>query len=213
MVWGMASPSRLGDFFPDGTFVGWSEELTDYFETKMPTKRKAAFGNDVHSYIYYVAQKFICEPGTINDPDMPPFSAIEPHEAPRRLLTVKKYSSLGSMITLCGELWAADQQMKSIIETLEPGKHFFPLSRSSCRRAQPIRSHILSCPFVSISTAFCPSRARQAPGGRRVFQNTYSSRNQKSKWPNLPCLEKRSAGHICGASAAWPTILFAFLTA
>ena len=35
MVWGLSMPSSFGDFFPQGNYVGWDEELTRYFNEEM----------------------------------------------------------------------------------------------------------------------------------------------------------------------------------
>ena len=128
MVWGMALPRGFGDFFPGGNFVGWREELTQYFREKMPAEQKALFADDVSSYRYYVAENFTYEPGIKLNADLPPFGPIAAHEAPKCFETEKRYSSLGSLIELNDRIVAVDGPMKDIIERHEPGKHhFFPI--------------------------------------------------------------------------------------
>lgn len=130
MVWGMPLPGNFGDFFPDGDYVGWDEELDGYFNNKMPAEQKRFFDHPPPSYNYYVAQKLISEPGVKHPgmPDQPPFGPIAPHEAPKRFETVKKYASLGSLIKLTARILAVDAPLKDIIERAEPGvHHFFPI--------------------------------------------------------------------------------------
>ncbi len=129
MVWGMALPSGLGDFFPDGSYVGWREYLNAYFLEKMASEQKARFSDgSASTYRRYVSEKFINEPGSKRSPDVPAFGPIEGHEAPKRFETEKSYSSLGSLVMLNDRILAVDASLKDIIERYEAGKHhFFPI--------------------------------------------------------------------------------------
>ena len=127
MVWGMALPSGFGDFFPGGNYVGWEEELTQYFREKMPAEQKALFADDVSSYRYYVAENFINEPGVKLNSDLPPFGPIAAHEAPKCFETEKRYSSLGSLIELSDRIVAVGYG-DMIPITLNSGASSFPLS-------------------------------------------------------------------------------------
>lgn len=128
MVWGMALPGNFGEFFPDGDFVGWDEELAKYFDNEMPAERKALFESPrLSSYIYYAAENFVNEPG-LKRPGLPPFGPIAAHEAPRRFAAEKKYAALGSFVKLTGRILAVDGRLKELIENCEPGvHHFFPI--------------------------------------------------------------------------------------
>jgi hypothetical protein len=132
MVWGMTLPSNFGEFWPDGAFAGWYESLKAYYREQMPEEQKALFddgkGNGALSYMGYAGEKFIREVGTSVRPDDLPFSPIEPQESPKSFTTVKKYTSLGSLIKLNDRILAVDDRLKAIIERLEPGMHqFFPI--------------------------------------------------------------------------------------
>jgi hypothetical protein len=127
MVWGIASPSSFGVFFPRGDYIGWREGLLAYFENEMPAERKALFDNAL-SYPYYVVNKFAKEPDKEGSSEQPPFSPVEPHEAPKRFTLRKKYSQLGSLIETRGQILAVDEPLKDIIERFEPEMHrFFPI--------------------------------------------------------------------------------------
>lgn len=126
MVWGMVSPSTFGDFFPDGDYVGWEEDLSDFFDNTMPAEQKVLF-DDVSLYIFYVSQNFKNEPG-VRRSGLPPFGPIAAHEAPKRFETEKSYSSLGSLIKLTSQILAVDEFLKDLIEGIEPNTHhFFPI--------------------------------------------------------------------------------------
>jgi hypothetical protein len=143
MVWGMPIPSKFGEFWPDGNFEGelesgvegWVDRLRLHYleQTQEEQKRLFDYGSNgvgygASKYGFYVYTKFISEAGTKRGPDMPPCTAIEPHEAPQFFATVKSYEKLGSLINLNGRILAVDDALKAIIERLEPGMHgFFPI--------------------------------------------------------------------------------------
>jgi len=123
----MALPSKFGEFWPDGNYVGWDEDLTAFFNNEMPADEKAQFDH-VSSYIYFVSQKLITEPGCKPSPDYPPVGSVAAHEAPKRFKTTKSYSSLASFITLTNRIVAVDTSLKNLFERVEPGvHHFFPI--------------------------------------------------------------------------------------
>jgi hypothetical protein len=125
MVWGMALPSSFGQFFPDGNYVGWDEELAAYFDDKMPADQKALFERPSHtSYARHVSEKFTSEPG-LKRPGFPPFGPIVAHEAPKRFEAEKQYASLGSLIQLNDRILAVEESLKDTIERFEPSAHYF----------------------------------------------------------------------------------------
>ena len=100
MVWGLSMPSSFGDFFPQGNYVGWDEELTRYFNEEMTSEQRGPFvERGPIRYIRYVAGKFINECGK-KLPELPPFGLIESHEPPQWYELRKRCTSLGSLIQL-----------------------------------------------------------------------------------------------------------------
>ena len=135
MVWGMALPSSFGQFFPNGEYVGWSDELKQYFKNEMPAEQKALFKQDGWFYPSYAMSKFVHDPNEQMS-DYPPFTPIDPHEAPKKFVLQKTYTSLGSLINTENRILAVDKLLKDIIEHFEPGAHrFFPLEISVPFRA------------------------------------------------------------------------------
>ena len=143
MVWGMNFPSSFGDFWPEGQFEvdesgqdGWSERLKSHYMEQSPEKRKGLFtyvdespAKTAHFYSGYVARKFINEIGSQPDHTRPPPTSIKDHEPPQSFYTEKTYKNLGSMIALNYGLLAVDEELKAIIERVEPNKHqFFPIA-------------------------------------------------------------------------------------
>lgn len=141
MVWGMLTPKTFGQFWPDGrvemdehTFQdGWDERLTKYYKEQAPEEQKRLFdyddgkGNAALRYGSFPGKKFRNELGTIEEPGYPPISPIEPHEPPRSY-TTRPHKKLGSFIALSAAPMAVDEDLKEIIERLEPGIHeFFPI--------------------------------------------------------------------------------------
>lgn len=126
MVWGLARPSGFGDYSPEGNFEGWEEQLLEHFN-QQPPEWRAQFRLRPTAYNLFVSKKFFFELGHKSGED-PPLSPIEPHEVPQVYRTVKRYTSLGSLLTLTAGLLAVDARLKEIIERLEPGVHqFWPL--------------------------------------------------------------------------------------
>lgn len=123
MAWALKEPWRFGDYYPKGEFVGLDEQRRRYFEN-LPPEARAVF-HSFASYAVYASEKFSTEIGTLSGGTLP-LSPIEPHEIPHTFRTEKSHSNLASLI-LSGYV-AVDEQLKEIIERLEPGVHrFFPL--------------------------------------------------------------------------------------
>src|SRR5262245_43743289 len=71
MVGGVVQPGGLGDFFPNGDYVGWEEGIKRYFDEEMSAGQRAAFGNSHINYRYEISRKFTEDRGP-----------LEPHECP-----------------------------------------------------------------------------------------------------------------------------------
>ncbi len=121
--------------------MGLDEQRRAYFES-LPQEAKAVFGGFA-GYAVFATKKFREEIGTISG-GRPPLTPIEPHEIPQAFRTKSSYSNLASLISLRGFL-AVDQQLKEIIERLEPGVHqFFPIQITMPReRAYPKPYYLL----------------------------------------------------------------------
>jgi hypothetical protein len=127
MAWAMAMASSFGEFFPDGDYPGWFERLHKYFVEKMPAEKKAGLSG-TQKYLTFITEKFHREIGNADFNGLPPITAIETHEPPEVFETDKRYASLGSLIKLTNRIVAVDEDLKKIIEKLEPDKHhFFPI--------------------------------------------------------------------------------------
>ncbi len=157
MVWGLAEPSGLGDYFPDGGFEGWNEQRRAYFK-QQPPEWQAQFKSVPDSYKYYVACKFIYEQGEKIGED-PPLTPIEPHEVPQVFRTVKRYTSLGSLLVLNSGVFAADATLKDIIERVEPGVHqFWPL-RIVMTKDQPYPASYYTMVIGRFIESFSPEQS------------------------------------------------------
>ncbi len=117
--------------FPGGDYVRVARGgCWNISKTEMPAERKALFYSAL-AYPSYVSHKFTEEPDKEGSSEKPPFSPVEPHEAPKRFVLRKKYSSLSSLINTVNFIPAVDEPLKIIIEHFEPGVHrFFPLEIS-----------------------------------------------------------------------------------
>ncbi|MEP5758989.1 MAG: DUF1629 domain-containing protein [Litoreibacter sp.] len=123
MAWGMHQPSGLGDFFPDGDYVGWNEALKSFYDDEMSDEEKASMG--MSERILY--SKFSAKHRLDQGP-------LKPVECPEEFLTVKGYKTLGDFIKLNDRLLAVSEAFKEIVEDIEPGIHqFWPLKISMPR--------------------------------------------------------------------------------
>lgn len=133
----MGMPTGFGDFWPEGDIEldpvtrewGWYERLKKFYAAQTAERRKELFdhddadGNAAHFYAYYAVGKFIAEAGTRENDYNPPSTPIEAHETPRSFTAFKTYKSLASLISINAGIWAVDDDLKGIIERLEPGVH------------------------------------------------------------------------------------------
>ena len=142
MVWGMNLPEKFGEFWPEGDFEydrqkresGWRERLIAHYlaQPRQEQKRLFDYGDEIDAsgYAGYAIGKFSGEAGTVSPhfTDRPPIGVIEHHEPPQTFDTEKTYKALGSLVALNSGLLALDDELKAIIERLEPGMHqFFPI--------------------------------------------------------------------------------------
>ena len=125
MTWGMETPGSFGAYFPDGEYVGWEETLKQYFVEEMNDEEKLRYHGRYASYARQVAQKFRLEIGVPRKHD-PALTPLQPHEIPTEFkVLVNKGKPFGSLMMLTSGLLAVDEELKAIIEELEPGVHAF----------------------------------------------------------------------------------------
>jgi hypothetical protein len=118
MAWGWIEPNSFGDFFPNGEYVGWEEQIKRYFDEEMSAEQRAAHNNWDVSYRGDVCRKFN-EEGR---------GSLEPHELPPEFRMRETRKSLGSLLLLTNRFLAVDATLHEIIERLEPGVHrFWPM--------------------------------------------------------------------------------------
>lgn len=123
MVWGFSAPSSFGDFFPDGDYVGWEEAVARYFNEEMSAEQRAEFDNWDANYRREIARKFQEDRGP-----------LLPHERPSAFRLAETRKTLGSLIVLVDGLFAVDEALKNIVETVEPEAHeFWPIHISMPR--------------------------------------------------------------------------------
>jgi hypothetical protein len=141
MVWGMTLPGNFGDFWPNGEFEKghnsrdgvWYQRLRDYYKEQTLEEQKRLYdyaGEGAnHYYGTFASYKLTSEPLTrAGGPDRPLCSPIQPHEPPRTFDTEKTYMALGAIIQLNDMILAVDENLKGIIERLEPAVHgFYPI--------------------------------------------------------------------------------------
>jgi hypothetical protein len=126
LSWGMKPNSGFGDYFPNGSFAEWDEQLRQFSKDGLSDERKQAILQSMRSYKGWISDAFNREIGA-------PWggsNVICPldEELPKVFRTVKSYRTLASLIQLNDGLVAVDEDLRAIIEDLEPGLHrFWPI--------------------------------------------------------------------------------------
>ncbi len=117
MTWGLLEPTGFGEFFLEGDYTGWDERLRDYYERDMPAEEKAGMGMEERVLFSKFSSKFVQDRGV-----------LQPHECPVEFASEQSRTTLGSLLKLSDRLLAVDEQLKDVIEGLEPGVHqFWPI--------------------------------------------------------------------------------------
>ncbi|MFM9942368.1 MAG: imm11 family protein [Hyphomicrobiaceae bacterium] len=184
MVWGMALPGKFGEFFPDGNYVGWKDELTAYFDNQMSAERKALFEPPIAAqYIYYAAMNLITEPGLKHE-GIPPFGPIAAHEAPKRFECETKYVSLGALTKLTGQILAVDESLKNVIESVEPGVHHFsPIEITMLKKIYPKKYFVIA--IRQYLDSFLPEKSDPGSWGHSSIDGFYHYEEDKRHMARL----------------------------
>jgi len=182
MVWGLVDPNSIGDFFPNGDFVGREEQIKRYFDEEMSAEQRAAFDNWDVSYREAVSRKFT--------EDMGP---LEPHERPSEFRMAEARESLGSLIKTENRLLAVDAQLKEIIETLEPGVHQFWPIRIIQPKGEEFPGPYYGMVIRRFLDSFVPEQSNfnQTSKGSDSF---FTNGPTKKDYGNLTVLKSVSAG-------------------
>lgn len=126
MVWAMHRASGFGDYRPDGSYAEWDDQLRKFTLDGLTEERKKTILKSMRSYRGWISQAFSDEIGAPMGGMITPSPL--PEELPRTFHTVRAYRTLASMISLNDRLLAVDENMREIIEDLEPGLHrFWPI--------------------------------------------------------------------------------------
>ncbi len=138
MAWALKEPMSFGFYWPDGEFVGWDEQLYEYFETEISRAEKEQmlkkyydregvnFGkselwNIRRYWKIQLVESMVGEIGDFVGQEAP----LDPRLFPRVFKTVRTYKSLAAMIETESRIVAVNEALKNIIERLEPGVHQF----------------------------------------------------------------------------------------
>ena len=123
MVWAVSMPSDFGPFFPGGDFPDFRERLEAYRSNDMPdAEREALRGRS--SYSRWVFQKFTHEIG-VKRSGGPVLTPLRDHEWPQEFQARRPIKNLGVVFKAINRVLAVNEQMKDLIERIEPGVHQF----------------------------------------------------------------------------------------
>jgi len=140
MTWALFTPKGFGPYFPDGDFVGWDEQLDEYFETEISRAEKermlkkyydkedVRFGkSELWNIRRYWRLQVVFSLIAENDDFVEQETLLDPRLFPRIFKTTRTYKDLAAMIETIDRIVAVNEALKNIIERLEPGVHqFYP---------------------------------------------------------------------------------------
>jgi hypothetical protein len=124
MVWAVKFKSELGQFFPSGDYPELRDRLHTYFNQEMSAQERATFGHKV-GYARWVFEKFVKEIGIQHPGDRAVLTPPQEHEWPRTFQASRTIRSLGSIIQTTNAVLVVNEDMKDLIEGLEPSVHQF----------------------------------------------------------------------------------------
>ncbi|MEM7700785.1 MAG: DUF1629 domain-containing protein [Pseudomonadota bacterium] len=138
MVWGMQQPGP-GKYGPYGDYEGeariasgWRNRLKEHYKAQPDAEQDRLFNPPdsqarAHFYAGYVVKKFKFEVGSQPMGVKALITPIEPHEPIRFYELEKGQKTIPSIISLPSMLWAVDENVKRLIDELDPGVHqFYP---------------------------------------------------------------------------------------
>ncbi|MEP5759953.1 MAG: DUF1629 domain-containing protein [Litoreibacter sp.] len=116
MAWGINFEPTFGQFYPDGEFAGWQDQIDAHFNLGLTEEELVGVNpnNPINSYRTKVAKKFIKDSGPIAE-----------HEWPTEYRTVRIPKRLGSIMQVTDRFLIIDEPLKSLIERFEPNIHTF----------------------------------------------------------------------------------------
>lgn len=206
MVWGMLLPTNFGPFSPEGYLEtdrwgvdGWGPRLISHYLSQSAQEQRRLFDHgDVPNgsgYRTFVIRKFVNEPGTGAGEEHPNFTPVEPHEQPKTFLS-KPYPSLGSLIVLDYGILAVDEDLKAIIERLEPGVHgFFPIEIKTLSRRgeiEPLGRSFYTLLVGHYCSSFAPEQSD--PASFNSYQGRHGFKD-KGKGAAGMALSREGFGH------------------
>jgi hypothetical protein len=180
MVWGLKMPSGFGDYFPEpgAGHVGWRESLTKYFNEAMPAEEKALLldqpGSAVGSYVYFVSTKFYGEPGR-SWGGRPPITPVAEHEWPMWYETKKRYSTIGSLWEMSGQIPAVEEALKDVIERLEPGVHHFHPITVTTRKGDIYPKRYYTMVIGQFLDSFEPAKSAEGSWSKEKDYDSYTA--------------------------------------
>lgn len=114
MAWGLVDQIDFGQCSLNGSFFNWRNDLRKIFEFDMDDEQRKTYGNLPTEYIIRTAKKFVDSPGVIARNEYPIDFRLESSQ--------RKF---GSLLELESGILAVDDNLKALIERLEPATHLF----------------------------------------------------------------------------------------
>jgi len=162
MVWAIEFPSDYNEFFPQGDFKGYDEAMAAHYQAEIrPSKisrtgsafiftKEAPLDGDgkpyevFSSYALDVSEKFHAPIGEPR-PHRARLLPVQPHEWPQEYVYERVYKRRASIVKLPNRMFAVEDDLRNLIEALEPGIHSFNPIRMTLPKGveHPIQHHMM----------------------------------------------------------------------
>ncbi len=162
MVWGVALPSEFNAFSPRGELRGYDEDLAAHYKAErrpgLTPRHPPTFvfttdrpyrsdGTAYEAFTTYALDVWIKFSGLWGDPQLrtPPLLPVQPHEWPKEFVYARDYKTRASILELPRARCAVEEELRVLIERLDPGIHSFHPIRVVLRTGDehPLKYHCM----------------------------------------------------------------------
>lgn len=124
MVWAVKLPSVFNEFSPRCEMAGYAETLDKAYRELSPHDENGEVFPAASNYRYWVSRKFTMQWVDVA-PARHPVDWVKDWEWPTKLVLEKEYKRKASMMQMANGLLCVSDELRRLIESLDPDTHLF----------------------------------------------------------------------------------------